>query len=95
MTIASLASGPLHSTSAFLAKVATSSESETPNAQHLICVYLPDVYDKAAVTEVNAGVTFFFFVSRMLTTSTDYENFTQESWRQPQRCQIRPLHIPR
>jgi hypothetical protein len=61
MTIASLASGPLHSTPAFSAKVATSSESEIPNAQHLICVYLPDVYDKAAVTEVNVIVTFFFF----------------------------------
>ncbi|KIM40280.1 hypothetical protein M413DRAFT_446456 [Hebeloma cylindrosporum] len=48
----SLASGPLHSTAAFLAKVATASESEVPNAQHLICVYLPDVYDKSTVTEV-------------------------------------------
>jgi len=48
----SLVSGPLNSTSAFLAKVATSSESEVPNAHHLICVYLPDVYDKTSVTEI-------------------------------------------
>ena len=49
---ASLVSGPLSSTSAFLAKVSTSPEQETANVQHLICVYLPDVYDKASVTEV-------------------------------------------
>ena len=45
-------SGPLSSTSARLAKVATSPEQELPNYQHLICVYIPDVYDKASVTEV-------------------------------------------
>ena len=49
---ASLVSGPLCSTSAHLAKVATSPEQETANFQHLICVYIPDVYDKASVTEV-------------------------------------------
>ncbi|KAH9485488.1 UPF0696 protein C11orf68-like protein [Psilocybe cubensis] len=48
----SLVSGPLHATPAYLAKVSTSPQHETPNAQHLICVYLPDVYDKASVTEV-------------------------------------------
>ncbi|KAI0653979.1 hypothetical protein C8Q70DRAFT_1031378 [Cubamyces menziesii] len=48
----SLVSGPLSSTSAFLAKVATSPQSETPNYSHLICVYVPDVYDKASITEV-------------------------------------------
>ncbi|KAF8911463.1 translation initiation factor eIF 4e-like domain-containing protein [Gymnopilus junonius] len=47
----SLVSGPLHKTSAYLAKVSTSTD-ENPNAQHLICVYIPDVYDKANVTEV-------------------------------------------
>ncbi|KDR75704.1 hypothetical protein GALMADRAFT_248343 [Galerina marginata CBS 339.88] len=48
----SLVSGPLHDTSAYLAKVSTSSQDENPNAQHLICIYLPDVYDKAKVAEV-------------------------------------------
>ncbi|KAF9243136.1 hypothetical protein BU15DRAFT_86541 [Melanogaster broomeanus] len=48
----SLVSGALSSTSAFCTKVATSPENETPGYQHLICVYLPDVYDKESVTEV-------------------------------------------
>ncbi|KAI0776311.1 hypothetical protein BD413DRAFT_265147 [Trametes elegans] len=48
----SLVSGPLSSTGAFLAKVATSPQNETPNYSHLVCVYVPDVYDKASVTEV-------------------------------------------
>ncbi|KJA28923.1 hypothetical protein HYPSUDRAFT_197059 [Hypholoma sublateritium FD-334 SS-4] len=48
----SLVSGPLHSTSAFLAKVSTSSSDENSRGQHIICVYLPDVYDKPAVTQV-------------------------------------------
>ncbi|KAF8891772.1 translation initiation factor eIF 4e-like domain-containing protein [Infundibulicybe gibba] len=48
----SLVSGPLASTSAYLAKVSTSPENETPNNQHLICVYMPDAYDKDKVTQV-------------------------------------------
>jgi len=48
----SLVSGPLRSTSAHLAKVATSPEQEIANYQHLSCIYIPDVYDKASVTEV-------------------------------------------
>ncbi|KAF8967959.1 hypothetical protein BDZ97DRAFT_1916528 [Flammula alnicola] len=48
----SLVSGPLHSTPAYLAKVSTSSGDENAKAQHLICIYLPDVYDKASVAEV-------------------------------------------
>jgi len=48
----SLISGPLSSTNAFEAKVATSPKTETPNYQHVICLYMPDVYDKDAVTEV-------------------------------------------
>ncbi|KAI0767028.1 hypothetical protein C8Q74DRAFT_1277627 [Fomes fomentarius] len=48
----SLVSGPLSSTSAFLAKVATSPQNDTPNYSHLICIYVPDVYDQAGVTEV-------------------------------------------
>jgi hypothetical protein len=51
---ASLVSGPLNLSTAFLAKVSTSSESDSPGAQqHLICVYLSDVYDKPSVTEVS------------------------------------------
>ena len=48
----SLVSGPLSSTSTFLAKVATSPQNDTPNYSHLICVYMPDVYDQGSVTEV-------------------------------------------
>lgn len=48
----SLVSGPLSSTCAFLTKVATSPANETPHHQHVICLYIPDVYDKDAVTDV-------------------------------------------
>ncbi|KAF5354856.1 hypothetical protein D9756_005447 [Leucocoprinus leucothites] len=48
----SLVSGPLSSTAAWLAKVATSPEHETPNYQHIICVYIPDVFDRDSVLEV-------------------------------------------
>ncbi|KAF8070754.1 hypothetical protein FPV67DRAFT_1041980 [Lyophyllum atratum] len=48
----SLVSGPLAQTSAYLAKVATSPEQDTPSYQHLICVYIPDVYNKDEVTKV-------------------------------------------
>ncbi|PIL33417.1 hypothetical protein GSI_04039 [Ganoderma sinense ZZ0214-1] len=48
----SLVSGPLSSTSAFLAKVATSPQDDTPNYSHLICVYMPDAYDQSSVLEV-------------------------------------------
>ncbi|TBU31178.1 hypothetical protein BD311DRAFT_689751 [Dichomitus squalens] len=48
----SLVSGPLSSTSAFLAKVATSPQNDTPNYSHLICVYMPDAYDQGSVTEI-------------------------------------------
>ncbi|KAJ7782713.1 translation initiation factor eIF 4e-like domain-containing protein [Mycena metata] len=47
----SIVSGPLAATAAFGAKVATSPEEGTAT-QHLICIYMPDVYDKDAVTEV-------------------------------------------
>ncbi|TFK74008.1 hypothetical protein BDN72DRAFT_833995 [Pluteus cervinus] len=49
---ASLVSGPLASTSAFLTKVSTSPKNDSPNYQHVICVYIPDVYDQQDVTEV-------------------------------------------
>ncbi|EGO00691.1 hypothetical protein SERLA73DRAFT_166958 [Serpula lacrymans var. lacrymans S7.3] len=48
----SLVNGPLLSTAAFLTKVATSPESETQHYQHVICLYMPDVYDKNSVTDV-------------------------------------------
>ncbi|KAL1941429.1 hypothetical protein VTO73DRAFT_7246 [Trametes versicolor] len=48
----SLLSGPLSSTSAYRAKVATSPQNDTPNYSHLVCVYVPDVYDQPSVTEV-------------------------------------------
>ncbi|KAJ7350466.1 hypothetical protein DFH08DRAFT_861537 [Mycena albidolilacea] len=47
----SLVEGPLAATSAFRVKVATSPENGNAS-QHLICIYIPDVYDKDAVTEV-------------------------------------------
>ncbi|KAK7057543.1 hypothetical protein R3P38DRAFT_2841608 [Favolaschia claudopus] len=47
----SLVDGPLAATCAYRAKVATSSEDGN-SSQHLICIYVPDVYDKDAVTEV-------------------------------------------
>ncbi|KAG6813521.1 hypothetical protein H0H92_010226 [Tricholoma furcatifolium] len=54
----SLVSGPLASTKAHLAKVATSPESQdSSNYQHLICVYIPNVYDKDAVTEASTQCT--------------------------------------
>ncbi|KAG1818345.1 hypothetical protein EV424DRAFT_1472765 [Suillus variegatus] len=48
----SLVSGALASTCAFLTKVSTSPANETPHYQHVICLYIPDVYDKEAVTDV-------------------------------------------
>ncbi|KAF9565597.1 hypothetical protein CPC08DRAFT_704583 [Agrocybe pediades] len=48
----SLVSGPLHKTVTFLAKVSTLPENVTPNHKHVICVYMPNVYDKEKVTEV-------------------------------------------
>jgi hypothetical protein len=50
--LASLIEGPLASTSAHLTKVATSPRNEQPNHQHVLCLYVPDVYDKSDVTEV-------------------------------------------
>jgi len=48
----SLVSGPLAQTSAFLAKVSTTPKSPGPSYQHVICVYLPNVFDKDEVTKV-------------------------------------------
>ncbi|THH01349.1 hypothetical protein EW026_g1350 [Hermanssonia centrifuga] len=48
----SLVDGPLSSTCAHLAKVSTCPQEETPNYQHVLCLYMPDVYDKDAVIEV-------------------------------------------
>lgn len=48
----SLISGPLASTSAFSAKVATCPQNETPNYSHVLCLYIPDVYDQSEVVEI-------------------------------------------
>ncbi|KAJ6624305.1 translation initiation factor eIF 4e-like domain-containing protein [Mycena sp. CBHHK59/15] len=48
----SLISGPLAVTCAWRAKVATSPADADVSTQHLICLYMPDVYDKPAVTDV-------------------------------------------
>lgn len=50
--LASVASGTLSKTCAFEAKVSTCPKTESPNSQHVLCLYMPDVYDKAKVTEV-------------------------------------------
>jgi len=47
----SLGEGDLAETSAWLAKVSTSKATDE-RPQHLICVYLPDLYDQAAATQV-------------------------------------------
>lgn len=53
-------SGPLSTTAAFLAKVATSPVSKTPNYRHVICIYVPNVYDRDAVIEVSGMFLFDF-----------------------------------
>lgn len=52
---ASLVSGPLASTSAYSAKVATCPQNETPNYSHVLCLYMPDVYDQDSVTEARSS----------------------------------------
>ncbi|CAE6473109.1 unnamed protein product [Rhizoctonia solani] len=47
-----LVTGALSNTPAFCLKVATTPVDVSPNHRYLICLYLPDLYDKAAVTEV-------------------------------------------
>jgi len=48
----SLVEGPLAPTCAYLAKVSTCPREETPNYQHVMCLYMPDVYNRDQVTEV-------------------------------------------
>lgn len=48
----SLVDGPLSSTPAFCSKVSTSSADENSNQSHVICLYMPDIFNKTAVTEV-------------------------------------------
>ncbi|ESK97308.1 hypothetical protein Moror_17739 [Moniliophthora roreri MCA 2997] len=48
----SLIDGPLAGTDVHTAKVSTSPESDDPKYQHVICLYIPDVYDKDLVTKV-------------------------------------------
>ncbi|KAK0486138.1 hypothetical protein IW261DRAFT_1453897 [Armillaria novae-zelandiae] len=48
----SLVDGPLSKTAADCTKVATCPADEKPGYQHVLCIYMPNVYDKDAVTEV-------------------------------------------
>lgn len=48
----SLVLGPLSSTATSTAKVATLPQHGTRGYQHVICVYIPDVYDRDSVVEV-------------------------------------------
>ena len=48
----SLVSGALAETAARAAKVATARPGAGENGQHVLCVYLPDVYDLDAVRDV-------------------------------------------
>ncbi|KAJ4483488.1 translation initiation factor eIF 4e-like domain-containing protein [Lentinula aciculospora] len=48
----SLIDGPLAETNAFCAKVATTPRDANPNYQHVMCLYIPDVYDKDLVIKV-------------------------------------------
>jgi hypothetical protein len=52
LCIASLVSGPLARGPAYSAKVATSPQEETSNNQHLIYIYMPNVYERDGVIEV-------------------------------------------
>ncbi|KAK7045546.1 hypothetical protein VNI00_007378 [Paramarasmius palmivorus] len=48
----SLIDGPLAGTTAHTIKVSTSPENDDPKYQHVICLYIPDVYDKDSVIKV-------------------------------------------
>lgn len=50
--LVSLVTGPLSATVAHTAKVSTSPLDDVPNYRHVLCIYMPDVYDKDAVVEV-------------------------------------------
>ncbi|KAK0212529.1 translation initiation factor eIF 4e-like domain-containing protein [Desarmillaria ectypa] len=47
-----LVDGPFSKTMAFCTKVATCPADKKPNYQHVLCIYMPNVYNKDAVTEV-------------------------------------------
>ena len=68
----SLISGPLSSTEAFCVKVSTSPKEETPNYQHVICLYMPNVYDKDSVTKVRIHT--FLYPLAGLMSSTGHES---------------------
>jgi hypothetical protein len=54
----SIVDGPLSKTSAYLAKISTSPMAETPNYQHVMCLYMPDVYDETSVKEASSPLHF-------------------------------------
>jgi len=81
--IDSLVSGPLHSTAAYLAKVATSPKSENPSMQHTICIYFPNVYDEDEATKVISKRVEVEYQQNSI-FSSDHENSLTKSWSQPQ-----------
>lgn len=72
----SLIEGPLADTVAQVTKVSTSPSGDVPNYQHVICLYIPDVYNKEEVLEVGHD--------RPNTTSTEgfsgNERPSQKTW---------------
>lgn len=78
--LASLIEGPLSGTSAYMAKVATSPREETSFDQHVMHIYIPDVYDKDHVTQVSI-IGFSF--PQVYSSLSDYENTTSKPWIKP------------
>lgn len=61
-----LVTGALSKTPAFCAKVATTPSDVGLNHRYLICLYLPDLYDKASVTEVFTCLLSFVLVGCLI-----------------------------
>lgn len=81
----SVANGPLSETIVSLAKVATTPPNDSL-AQRVICVYMPDIFDKENVLEVT-HVPHSKARSR-IDIPRGYANSFGTSWSQPQRGQI-------
>ncbi|EEB94151.1 hypothetical protein MPER_07085 [Moniliophthora perniciosa FA553] len=66
---------PLAETDVHTAKVSTSPERDDPKYQHVICLYIPDVYDKDSVTKyVPTGLEKNSFDTQR--TALDLEEFS-------------------
>jgi hypothetical protein len=83
----SLVSGPLSSTCATMAKVATSPKTDMPNYQHVMCLYMPDVYDKDAVTEVFLAVYFSILLHSDFHPK-GHEGTTEKPWHESHWSQV-------